>query len=225
VSGQNWQAASQAGCKKLEGGAVARCIVGYRLTAMWTGPGKALSGQGGSLSMAEDGDGQVWEITNDAGDMWVAPPGPIEVLEVAEPEVISCDFGHPEPEVISCDFGHPEPELVGSDPVPELISCDFGGLCGGVAAEQEGGPAELLNAVRGEVEAKIKADSPDVAFTCFEPVRYRTQVVAGTNYFCKVHIGNDVHAHVRIYEPLPGQGPPQVVDASAPWGPDDVINS
>ena len=43
-------------------------------------------------------------------------------------------------------------------------------------------------------------------FTDFIAVHYRSQEVAGTNYFVKVHTGDEKYIHVRIYEPLPGRG-------------------
>jgi hypothetical protein len=34
-------------------------------------------------------------------------------------------------------------------------------------------------------------------FDTYEPVQYKSQVVAGTNYFVKVHVGNDEYLHLR----------------------------
>ncbi|NXS98520.1 CYTX protein, partial [Jacana jacana] len=41
--------------------------------------------------------------------------------------------------------------------------------------------------------------------TCgtFEAIKYRTQVVAGTNYFIKVRISDDQYVHIRVFEALP----------------------
>ena len=33
-------------------------------------------------------------------------------------------------------------------------------------------------------------------------VSYSTQVVAGTNYFMKIRVGEDTYVHIRVYEPL-----------------------
>ena len=40
-------------------------------------------------------------------------------------------------------------------------------------------------------------------FEVFEPILYTTQVVAGTNYNIKVHIGDEVFIHMKVYVPLP----------------------
>ena len=40
-------------------------------------------------------------------------------------------------------------------------------------------------------------------FKVFEPILYTTQVVAGTNYNIKVHIGDERFIHMKIYVPLP----------------------
>lgn len=40
-------------------------------------------------------------------------------------------------------------------------------------------------------------------------VSYKSQVVAGTNYFAKVDIGDGKFVHLRVFKPLPhtGAGP------------------
>ena len=40
-------------------------------------------------------------------------------------------------------------------------------------------------------------------FDIYEPVLYTTQVVAGTNYIIKIHIGDEKFIHIKIYVPLP----------------------
>lgn len=46
------------------------------------------------------------------------------------------------------------------------------------------------------------------SYATFEPVSYTTQVVAGTNYKAKVHIGDGQYIHVKIHQPLPHTGNP-----------------
>ncbi|XP_062598471.1 cystatin-B-like [Saccostrea cucullata] len=61
----------------------------------------------------------------------------------------------------------------------------------------------IINEVKGAVEDKVgrKLDT-------YTPVSYKTQVVAGTNYFVKVNIG-DEHIHLRIFAPLPHTNQPK----------------
>ena len=40
-------------------------------------------------------------------------------------------------------------------------------------------------------------------FEIYEPILYTTQVVAGTNYNIKVHIGDEKYIHIKIFVPLP----------------------
>ncbi|NXU73081.1 CYTX protein, partial [Oreotrochilus melanogaster] len=43
----------------------------------------------------------------------------------------------------------------------------------------------------------------------FQAIEYRSQVVAGINYFIKVQISEDEYAHLRVFQALPyeNQGP------------------
>jgi len=215
VSGQYWQLETQVGCKELEGGAVARCVVGYRLHAMWTGPERMLSGQDGVVGLRPDGAegaGQIWEILDEEGQLWTLPAAP-------EPEIAVCDFGGPQ--------GGGEEAVLTLEPRPEPLVVELREppmLCGGKAPPAEGGPAELLAAVRGQAEDMARAQGWNgVSFKRYEPVSTRTQVVAGVNHYCKVQVDEEVWAHITIYAPLPGQGEPKVTGFRMPVGLDEPL--
>lgn len=55
------------------------------------------------------------------------------------------------------------------------------------------------------VEAAIQTNggSSDLVVSLLDPVLMTTQVVAGTNYKVKYHVGNGRYVHARIFEPLP----------------------
>jgi len=73
-------------------------------------------------------------------------------------------------------------------------------MCGGLsqadAADAE--TIDICNTVRGEVESKANS-----SFAEYTPISVSRQVVAGTNFFVKIHIGGGDHVHARIFRPLP----------------------
>merc|ERR1740121_663390 len=94
VSGQYWKLAPVIGCKELEGGAMARSIVGYKLSAMWTGEARVLTAGAQVLLQAdEEGPSQIWEILDEAGQLWTSEAAAPALPELEEPQIIACDFG------------------------------------------------------------------------------------------------------------------------------------
>ncbi len=54
--------------------------------------------------------------------------------------------------------------------------------------------------MRDDIHAKAGKEFPHL-----KAVSYKTQVVAGTNYFIKVDGGSE-HLHLRVHKPLPHNG-------------------
>lgn len=70
-------------------------------------------------------------------------------------------------------------------------------LCGGTGAAK---PADadvqaVCDLVRAELESRLNRK-----FDTFTAVLVTSQVVAGINYFVKIHLGNDEYLHARIYK-------------------------
>jgi len=57
---------------------------------------------------------------------------------------------------------------------------------------------KLVDAVKSKAESML-----DQKFSMFTAVKYREQMVAGTNYFIKVKVGEDSYIHMKIFKPLP----------------------
>lgn len=58
--------------------------------------------------------------------------------------------------------------------------------------------ASLVTALKGDIESSLES-----AFEVFEPLTYSSQVVAGTNFMVRVHIGEEKHVVAKIHRPLP----------------------
>ena len=55
--------------------------------------------------------------------------------------------------------------------------------------------------LKAQTEQKLGA-----TFSEFEAVKYKTQVVAGTNYLIKVKVGPEQYVHIKVWEKLPCYG-------------------
>ncbi|XP_049573800.1 cystatin-B [Syngnathus scovelli] len=74
-----------------------------------------------------------------------------------------------------------------------------------------GGLAQAINADEEiqEICDKVKSDAEEKTgktFDVFIAKSYKSQVVTGTNYFIKVHVGGDDHVHMRVFKSLPHTG-------------------
>ena len=57
---------------------------------------------------------------------------------------------------------------------------------------------KMIEDLKKDIEDKLEKK-----ISLLEVHSYKTQVVAGTNYFIKVHIGNNTYIMVRCFEDLP----------------------
>ncbi|XP_077202441.1 cystatin-A [Paroedura picta] len=71
---------------------------------------------------------------------------------------------------------------------------------GGLTAAKPATPEiqQIADKVKPQLEARENKSYP-----VFTAVEYRTQVVAGVNYFIKIGVGHGEYVHMRVFESLP----------------------
>ncbi|XP_038657876.1 cystatin-B-like [Scyliorhinus canicula] len=76
-------------------------------------------------------------------------------------------------------------------------------MCGGTSAEKS--VTEELQQLANSVKPKIEEEA-EKTFDVFVVKSYKTQLVSGTNYFMKIHVGGDDYVHAKVFEDLPCRG-------------------
>ncbi|KAJ8333283.1 hypothetical protein SKAU_G00421790 [Synaphobranchus kaupii] len=78
-------------------------------------------------------------------------------------------------------------------------------LCGGAGPPQDATPEvqDICDEMKPQAE-----DKAGKKFDDFNAKSFTSQVVQGTNFFIKVHVGGDDYVHLRVYRPLPFENKP-----------------
>jgi len=72
--------------------------------------------------------------------------------------------------------------------------------CGGFTPINESN--EKVQLVLDSIKTTFETET-GTTYDIFSVHSYKTQVVSGTNYLIKVHLGSDTYAHLKIYQSLP----------------------
>ncbi|XP_051869600.1 cystatin-B-like [Pristis pectinata] len=75
--------------------------------------------------------------------------------------------------------------------------------CGGISQAKDVTPEvqQIVDSVKSEIEEKAEK-----TFDVFVVKVYKSQVVAGTNHYFKIHVGGNDYLHAKVFEQLPCHG-------------------
>ncbi|XP_030625480.1 cystatin-B [Chanos chanos] len=76
-------------------------------------------------------------------------------------------------------------------------------ICGGTTEAKDAN--EEVQRICDEMKSHAEQKAGQ-SFEVFTAKTYKTQLVAGTNYFIKVHVGGEDYIHLRVYKMLPHAG-------------------
>ncbi|KAK1344286.1 hypothetical protein QTO34_014851 [Cnephaeus nilssonii] len=64
-----------------------------------------------------------------------------------------------------------------------------------------------IQAIADKVKAQLE-EKENKKYPTFKATEYKSQVVAGTNYFIKVQVEDDDFVHIQVFESLPQENNP-----------------